>query len=249
MATPESPTAQLIERWPRRPWVHRTPAVPVPVVDLGGREFDEWFATKSSKFRQETRRTRRRIEDEGATFVLADAAGAARGIDAFIDLHGARREGMGGSNALITGLREMLLAAAAKLIPADRMRIYTIEVEGRPVAANILVAAGHEVSGWNSGFDEEWARYSPSMLLTLQALADAAGKGERRMSLGPGAGGYKRRLADHEEQVVTATMVPRGGPYPLTRMRLVPYQARWAISARTSEETKQRMRRLRGRVG
>ena len=249
VAASEAPTARLTAAWPSRAWVHRTPEVPLPVVDLDGRGFDDWFATKSSKFRQETRRTRRRLEDEGATFVLADAAGAAKGIDAFIDLHGARRESMGGSNALIDGLRGMLLAAAAKLNPLDRMRIYTIEVEGRSVAANILLVAGHEVSGWNSGFDAEWARYSPSMLLTLQALADAAARGEARMSLGPGGGDYKRRLADREERVVTTTMVPHGSAYPLARLRLFGYQARWAISTRTGEETKQRLRRLRGRVG
>lgn len=236
---------RLAEAWPgRRPWRHAEPPNPVPVVSLDGLDYDEWFASRSSKFRQESRRLRRRLEDAGGNFTLAGPDDVDRSLSAFIELHDARWKGRGGSNALIPGLRAMLVEAAAELLPSGRLRIFTIEVEGRVIAANLLVAAGEEVSGWNSGFDEHWSRYSPSLQLTLHALADATERGDRRMSLGPGDTDYKRRLADTQDEIANLTLVPRGVAYPMTRLRLVPYQARWSLSRRLSAESKRRLRRL-----
>ena len=235
----------LVEGWPkRRPWVYSIPPEPVPSVSLGGLGYEDWIATKSSKFRQETRRLRRRLDDSGARFMSAGLDEVDRSLDAFIELHRARWEGRGGSNALVPGIREMLGEAARELVPSGRMRVFAIEVEEQVIAVNILVAAGEEVSGWNSGFDQGWSRYSPSMLLTLHAVADAAERGEARVSLGPGGMGYKLRLADGQKEITTLTLIPRGASYPLTRLRLAPYQMRWALSRQLSPDAKLRLRRL-----
>jgi CelD/BcsL family acetyltransferase involved in cellulose biosynthesis len=228
----------------RRYWVHARAPVPLPIVSLRGDDFDGWLATRSSKFRQESRRLRRRLDDTGARFERVGLGGVDRALRAFVELHGARWQGRGGSNALITGLREMLTEAAEELLPGGRLRIFTIEAEGKPIAVNILVAAGVEVAGWNSGFDQGWHRYSPSMLLTQFAIADAIERGEARVCLGPGETDYKRRLADARQQITMTTLVPRDPAYPLTRLRLAPYQARTFFGARLSPQSKRRLRRL-----
>jgi CelD/BcsL family acetyltransferase involved in cellulose biosynthesis len=235
---------RVAESWPDGAWVHSAPPAPLPIVVLDGHDYESWLATKSSKFRQETRRLRRRLDDAGGVFGVVETAGVERAVEAFVELNGARWEDRGGSNALIPGIREMLAEVARDLLPSGRLRIYTLEVEGRIIAVNILVAAGDEVCGWNSGFDVEWGRYSPSLLLTLQALADAAERGEKRMSLGPGGTPYKLRMADAEEEVGVLTVVPHGAGYLRTRLRLVRHQARWGFSRRLSPDTKQRLRRL-----
>lgn len=247
---PDSMVDRLLDAWPTgRPWVHMTPRLPVPIVSLEGMDYDSWMASKSSKFRQESRRRRRRLEDAGACFKLARMGDLDRSLDAFIELHAARWQGRGGSNALIPGLRGMLSDAARELVPAERLRIFTIEAHGKAIAASVLVAAGEQVSGWGSGFDESWGRYAPSVLLMLHSLADAAERGEARMELGPGDMDYKRRVADWQEEMAIVTLVPRGVGYPLTRLRLVPHQARWGISRRISPDAKLRLRRLRGLIG
>ena len=228
----------------RRSWVHTAQPVPLPIVSLEGLSYDDWFATRSSKFRQESRRLRRRLEDAGARFGLVEPAGVERVLDAFIELHGQRWRNRGGSNALIPGLRGMLVEAAEELMPGGRLRIFTIEADGGVIAVNILVAAGQEVSGWSSGFAQSWYRYSPSLQLTLYAIADAIERGEKRLCLGPGDTGYKQRLADTGQQITMMTIVPRDRAYPLTRLRLAPYQARSCLSARLSPESKRRLRRL-----
>lgn len=240
-----SVAGSLGERWgERQPWVFPAAAMPTPVVQIGGLDYDGWLAQRSSKFRQESRRLGRRLADAGGVPRLVDPESMGPALDAFIELHGSRWQGRGGSNALIPGLREMLLDAAETLVPSGRMRVFVIEVEGRVIAANVLVAAGGEVCGWNSGFDEEWARYSPAMLLTLHALADATGRGEERISLGPGDGGYKRRLADGEDEITAVTIVPRGRGYAGARLRLLGHQARWSLSKRLPTGTKKGLRSL-----
>ena len=233
----------------RPAWRHTDNPTPLPVVVLDGLDFDAWMARRSSKFRQESRRLRRRLDDTGATFTLVGAEDLDRALAAFVDLHGSRWEDRGGSNALVSGFEEMFRAAASgepslgldrkELLGAGRMRII--------VAVNILLAAGSAVAGWNSGFDQEWHRYSPSLQLTLHAVADSAARGERRINLGPGRMGYKARLADEEEPVAMTSLVPRGREYLLSRVRFAPIQARREVARRLSSAHKDQIRgKLRG---
>lgn len=241
---PDDFSRQVVEAWPRRPpWVHAAVRMPTPVVSLEEHDYEAWLEGRSSKFRQEARRRHRRLEELGARIRRAGPDDYWPAIEALLDLHAARWRDRGGSNALVAGLPSMLEEAAAELVPSGRMRIFTIEVEGRVIAANMLLAAGGEVAGWLSGFDEEWGRYSFSMLLALHAIADAAESGESRLNLGPGDMDYKRRLADAQEEITGLTVVPRSAAtYPLTRLGLLAYQARWALSARLSKRTKARLR-------
>jgi CelD/BcsL family acetyltransferase involved in cellulose biosynthesis len=225
-------------------WIHATPPAPLPLITLEGLSYDDWFGSLSSKFRQEARRRNRRLEDAGARFCLAEEGDLDRVLDAFVELHGARWDDRGGSSALVPGLKAMLAEAAAELLPGGRMRIFTIEVEGRTIAANILVAAGGEVNGWSSGFDDDWGRFSPSIQLTLHAVADAAERGDRLINMGPGRMSYKARLADAEEQVALTSLVPRDSAYPVSRLWFAPHQLRTAVSRRLSDDTKLRLRRL-----
>jgi CelD/BcsL family acetyltransferase involved in cellulose biosynthesis len=229
LVEPDSWAALLAGAWPGAgAGVLQGAKTPVPVVDFG-EDYETWFAGKSSKLRQESRRMRRRLEDDGAEFVLVGADDLDRALDAFERFHRARWEDSGGSDALVAGMHEMFRDAARALVPQGRLRIFVAEAGGEVVAVNILSAAGGVASGWNSGFDESWGRHSPSLVLTLHALADAAGRGEGRMSLGPGGKAYKLRLADGEEEVRVMTLVPRGISYPIVRLRLAPRQARsWA---------------------
>ena len=234
---------RLAAAWPRRrPWALVSPPDPLRTIALDGLDFDGWLATQSAKFRQEARRQRRRLEEAGAEFVLAGPDRVARALDAFDELHGAR---LADSDALVPGLREMLAEVAAELGPGGRLRIFTIEAEGRTVAVNIVLAAGAEVSGWNSGFDESWQqKLSPSLQLTLHVIGDAAERGDAVFNLGPGSQGYKQRLADGSQEFAYTRLVPHGLRYPSIRLRLAPGQVRGGLASRLSADTKGRLRRL-----
>jgi CelD/BcsL family acetyltransferase involved in cellulose biosynthesis len=237
--------AWLSEGWPRRrPWRHSALPVAAPAVSLEGLDYERWLGGKTQNFRQQARRMRRKLEGDGARFAIAGPGEVGAAVEAFARLHGSRWEERGGSNALVTGIEGMLVDAAEELVPLGRFRAATIELEGRPIAVQLLLAAGGEVVYWNGGFDEEFQRYRPAVQALLFAVDDAMARGDHRLDLGPGAQDYKLRMADGEERVDTITLVPRGRSYPLARLRLAPYQARWALSRRLTPEAKKRVRGL-----
>jgi CelD/BcsL family acetyltransferase involved in cellulose biosynthesis len=236
---PTGVAASFAGSWPgHRPWIHSGPPIPVPIVSLDGRDYDAWFASRSSKFRQESRRMRRRLEDEGAEFALVERGGIDDAVAAFERLHGDRWQSASG--ALVPGLPRMLSAAADELHEEGRLRMFTITVDGSVIAVNIIVAAGRKASGWNSGFDPEWSKFSPSMLLTLHAVADATERGEASFSLGPGEGGYKRRLADLQEEWMKVTTLSRHGAYPLRRLGIAGRDASRTLKRAAARAVKRR---------
>ncbi len=236
---------RLAERWPgRRPWLHTTPGTPAPVVYLAGLDYKTWLSGKSANFRKQARKSRRRLLEAGARFVVGDPGEHERYIDAFIRLHESRWGARGGSHALIPGLRAMLNDAAHELVPAGRMRLYGLEVRDDLIGVDVMLAAGGEVSSWNAGFDERWADYSPGLQTLLFGLEDAMKRGDQCLSLGAGGQEYKLRLADSHVELKTVTLVPHGPGHLATRLGLLRYQARWGISRRLSRRTKRRLRRL-----
>ena len=232
-------TDPIIAAWPGLPpKAQRTEAVAMPIVVIEGRSYEEWLDAKKSKFRHEAKRRRRKLEEAGGSFRLAELGEAEEAIDTFMRLHGARWEQRGGSAALVPGVREMLAEAAAEMLPSGRLRIHLLELEGRTIAVQILVAAGPEVIGWSGGFDEGAKALAPAVQLTLEAVREAAGRGEQRFNLGPGGQQYKERLADARDEMAVVKVMPRGASYPRTRLRIASEQARAEL-----------LPRLRARLG
>ncbi|HKI65826.1 MAG TPA: GNAT family N-acetyltransferase [Solirubrobacterales bacterium] len=224
-----------------RRWTKRD--TPVPRIDLG-EGFEPWLEAKSARFRREMRRRRRKLEDAGGTFRLATADSLQRDVEAFLRLHRRRREGQGGTSLGDEGVERMLVAVGEELLDSGRFRLLSIDLDGETIAARLLLAAGREVSAWNSGFDEAHSKLSPSTLSILEALRDASERGERTMSLGPGGQEYKYRLSNWEDSLYTHVLILPGATYPLARLRQVPAQLRVGLSARLSAETKRRLRGL-----
>lgn len=223
----ESWAATLARAWPgRAPWIEAAEPVQRPIVRLGEGGFEELLEEKSGSFRRESKRRRRGIEETGAKFVLAREADVERAVDAFLRLHAARWDGRGGSTIMVQGIRRMLLEAAGAMVPADRMRIFLLEIEGEPIAAQMMLTAPGEACCWQGGFDESWSRLSPLAQLILHAIADAAERGERRVDLGSGGQEYKLRIANASERVSVLKLTPRGLSYARRRLWLVTARAR-----------------------
>lgn len=237
--------AMLSRAWEagRGVWCQVESELPVPCVDLGD-GFEEWIGKKSSSFRRDLRRNRRKLEDAGASFRFATEESVERDVGEFLRLHRMRLGELGGTSLPDEGIEPMLLDVAADLLPAGRCRVLSLELDGKTIASQLLLAAGREVSAWNSGFDEAHRAHSPSMQCLVHALADASERGERTMSLGPGGQDYKYRLSDSEDSVKSSVIAPRGAAYPLVRLRLAPRRVGRALARRLSPKAKRRLRRL-----
>jgi CelD/BcsL family acetyltransferase involved in cellulose biosynthesis len=233
--------------WPDRGvWQPPAERVEVPGIDLGSGDFEAWIGAKTSSFRREMRRKAKRLDEAGASFRFASEESLERDVGEFLRLHRTRLSGRGGSSLEADGVDRMLCAVGCELLPLDRFRLLLLEADGKAVGAQVIVAAGTEASAWNSGFDEAYAKLSPSMQCILHAVRDAFEQGRRTMSLGPGEQAYKARLADSSVDLVTHTLVPRGRGYAGARGRIAAASAGRVARTRIGRIVPQSMRRVKG---
>ncbi len=227
-----SPWPQIfVESWPGRfrPWRYIASVLPAPVLELEG-GFEEWLAARSRSFRRQIAQTQRKIEEEQGSVELAREPTAVKlATKAFGDLHFRRWQKRGGSS-LETSVIALLEDAAANLVERDEMRLWVVELGGRPLCVSVFLAAGGETLSFNSGFDESRSDLRPGLLAMFAAIEDAFARGERRFDLGGGATSYKLRFTSQDAPICWTGIVPHTGRYRLTRMRLAPDQARWLIT-------------------
>ena len=235
----------LGEAWggDRSAWRWTRLETPVPRVDLG-EGFEDWLQAKSSSFRREMKRKQRRLQEAGGSFRFATAESLERDVQAFMRLHRHRLAGQGGTSLSADGVEGMLVSVGRRLLACGRFRLLSIDLDGTPISGQLLLAAGRELSAWNSGFDEAHAKLSPSMLCIVEALRDGSERGERTMSLGPGGQEYKYRLSNQEDSLSFNVLVPHGSTYPLARLGLIPRQVRARLSGGLSPDAKRRLRKL-----
>lgn len=229
-----------------RAFHHRLPATPAPYVPLNGYDdIDAWLGSRSSNFRQQMRRARRKFEKDGGTFRVATAPEEIeRDLRDFERLHTARWDWRGGSDAIKPGTTAMLAEAGAALAPSGRFQLMSLEIEGKVIGSQLFLAAGSEVTYWNGGFDDDYGAYKPSLIALVEAVRLSIEGGYERFDLGPGAQEYKYRFSDTEGQLVWQTVVPRGRRYAAARAALVPQQVKRALADRLSEERKEKLKRL-----
>jgi CelD/BcsL family acetyltransferase involved in cellulose biosynthesis len=123
-----------------------------------------------SKKLKDIRRLERRLGDHGEVrFTVARAADAvAHGFDRFLALEDSGWKGRGGTSLkqqpeLATRLR----TAAIELAARDQCEIISLAAGDTPVAAGIVLRHGDRAYFFKLGIDENFARYSPGVLLTL----------------------------------------------------------------------------------
>jgi len=236
----------LSEAWPGRgrPRVGRGGSSTALTVQLAEQDFDAWFMSRTSHFRQRLRRSRKLLLAQGGEARLATRETLERDLESFFRLHAARWEGRGGSRALTPPVMKMVRDAGRELAAGERLRVWSLDIDGTTIASSIVLVAGEEVGYWLNGFDADHGAISPSRLSILTVIEDGFRLGARRLDLGEGAFDYKRRFADGEEALHWLWLVPPGKWRPLTRLRLVAPQVRRVASERLTPETKTRLRRL-----
>ena len=232
----------LADAWPGGARLRRELSLVAPALTLAGSSFEDWLASKSKHFRSQIRRDRRRLDEAGAHFRLAQTQEElAGGLEAFAALHRARWDDRGGSDVLTEGVERMLPEVARELGPSGRLRLWTIEIDGKVIAADVWLAAGGEVSWWLTGFDDAWHAVTPTLQSLVAALEHAWASGDQHVDFGGGDQLLKSRLAEDEDRLDWLLVVPRG--QPLTSLRLLPREVKRRIPA----GVRPRLKRLLGR--
>ena len=219
----------LVNAWPGpvRPRRMRAKGAAAPTVQLAGRTFDDWMASRAAKMRSNLRRAQRKLDELGPSFRLAQTPDELRRVlEAWHRLY---REQWGPESPLCgdAGLA-MMMEAGVELLDGERFRAWWIEHEGAIVACCINVTAGREVAGWSFAWDRGWSDLSPGLLGIVAGLHDAFDRGELRVDLGEDIDGWKMRLGDRDDPIAWERLYPRDARYPLVLAATMPERLRRA---------------------
>jgi CelD/BcsL family acetyltransferase involved in cellulose biosynthesis len=232
--------AALREAWPgpMRPVAYRRNLNPAPTVSFAG-TYEEWLRGRSSNFRKNARRYRKRFDGDGATMRFADAATVEADIATLVELHRKRWENIDHpSHWLVHGEKivDFLREVAAGLLPTGDFRLIMLELDGEPMAAELAIAAGGDPDSVNLGWDERFKQYAPATLTLLRLIEDGFERGDRRLHLGYGRVEYKMSFATGADAVATDALLPPGGRLPVALLRAAP-----DVAARRARETAKRV--------
>ena len=205
----------------------------VPTVVLDGQGSEHWWKSKSRNFRQQMRRSRRRLDEMGADIVLEEPP-FDDAIDDLVRMHLHRWQERGGSAAIDAGVVRML-RDAGRSAQRGTFQIWSMRLDGRRIAAHLFMSSGDVVSYWLGGFEEDLGEFRPSMVLLLHALDQAHDEGKGVFDLGPGTHPYKLRITRHVEAVDWVTIVPPGMSGLLASIRLTPKRLARTASERYPE--------------
>ncbi len=170
-----------------------------PMLTLSGRTFDEFLAGRSRNFREQARRRERVLRRSfQLTFRLTETPEELdRDLETLIRLHNARWAG-GRSDTFAGERRAFHRDFAGRALSRGWLRLWTMELDGRPVAAWYGLRFAGIDSYYQSGRDPAFDRLSAGFVLLCHTLRDAFVEGTREYRFGLGDESYKWRFAEHD---------------------------------------------------
>jgi CelD/BcsL family acetyltransferase involved in cellulose biosynthesis len=127
--------------------------------------------TIGAKHRKELRRQRRRLEELGAFshVVATDETDVAKGLEHFFKIEASGWKGAAGTAAALDATTYRFVARAViGLARAGQARIDWLQVDERVIATLITLVSGTTAWSWKIAYDEEYARFSPGVQLTVE---------------------------------------------------------------------------------
>ena len=198
-----------------------------PLLRFDEESWDEFLRRRGANFRQQVRRFPRKLAAVGeVSFRLSsDSSTLDRDLDTLFALHRRRWQGAETPFLRMAGFhREM----AARALERGWLRLWMLEVGGRPVAALYGFRFGGVESAYQGGRDPALARYPLGFILISHAVREALGDGMREYHLLRGGEQYKARFANTDRNLETSAVGAwrhcrrragdgRGGARPLAR--------------------------------
>jgi CelD/BcsL family acetyltransferase involved in cellulose biosynthesis len=176
-------------------------------MELPG-SFEELLAGRSRNLRSQVGRRRRNLEKEGELALREVRGGETleRDLEAFFALEAAGWKGETGTGTAIASDPALLaLYGGFARDAAERgwLRLYLLELDGRPIAADYGCA--YEGTGFliKTAFDEELGRLAPGLVLRAAVLEASIEEGLGRYDFLGGPDSYKTRWTERLRERVT----------------------------------------------
>lgn len=185
-----------------------------PVLPTGGRPFDEYLKSRSSSFRSQVGRRRRRLEREhDVAFRLAGTPDEVeRGMTTLFRLHAGRWEHE--SDAFAAPLDALHREFALRALERGWLRLWTLALDGRDVAAWYGFRFAGAESYYQSGREPEAEELNVGNVLLAHTIRAAFDDGLREYRFLRGNEPYKRRWSEDDREVLTMAVAlgPVGTP-------------------------------------
>ncbi len=178
-----------------------------PVLSISGRSFDEYLASRSRNFRSQVRQRERKLAGaRKLDFRLTqDPDQLETDMQTLIRLHSARWTD--GQSSAFTGERALFHVDFAKRALAKGwLRLWTMELDGTPVAAWYGLRYAEVDSYYQSGRDPAFERLNVGFVLLCHTIRCAFDDGMRAYRFGLGDEPYKSRFAESDPGLDTVAM-------------------------------------------
>lgn len=162
--------------------------------------WDEYLAGLSKKFRWNVQYYARRLSrDHDVVCRLSDTGSLKRDMQTFFDLHQKRFISKKKPGAYLNPkFRKFHTDMATALCQNNWLRLYVLEVSGRPVATLYGFQFGSSFYYYLGGFDPDWATMSVSTVLIARAIQDSIANGLNSFNFLRGKEAYKQKWQAQE---------------------------------------------------
>jgi len=184
-----------------------------PTIDLSGHNWDSYLSTLGSAHRCNVRRKLRQLNTRfDVAFEMASTEperGEALAI--LVSLHSARWEDLGSSDAFpssaVISFHEELSSLA---LSRGWLRLFTLRLDRRPVAALYGFQYNHVFYFYQSGFDPSYASHSVGLATMGLSIQSALEDGAQEYDLLHGDEEYKFRWAKATHRLGSVELYPPG---------------------------------------
>ena len=194
-------------------WVTRGPGTVLrressPVLRLDHAGWDEYLATRSANFRQQLRRRERALaRDHDLRYRLTESPAALDAdLDTLYSLHSRRWAGAPVPTAFTGAALGFHRELAAVALERGWLRLWTMELDGRPAAAWYGFRFGGVESYYQAGRDPDREHGSIGLVLLAHSVRAALEDGMREYRFLRGGEDFKRRFTDSDPAVVTMAL-------------------------------------------
>jgi CelD/BcsL family acetyltransferase involved in cellulose biosynthesis len=169
-------------------------------------DWDTFLAGLSASRRQKTRALLRQNLDNQRMDLrrVTNREELARAFEWLVDLHTRRRRSLGQDGCFASAqFTDFLREAAERLLIANRLRMFWLEFDSRPIAVELGLIADDAVYYYQGGFDPAAAEARPGWLAFAGSLRAAIGEGYRVYDFLRGDELYKASWGARPRQLVT----------------------------------------------
>ncbi len=192
---PDSAAERLISVARRAGYRIQSDAKELTVIAALPDTWDDYLAALPGKHRHEIRRKFRRLHEAGSVaFRVEDKRnGIRQSLPAFLDLFKISRSDKAGF--MTTRMERFFTSLSEELARENILKIYCLDLEGRPAAAALCFDFGTTMYLYNRGYDPRYRSLSVGLLNKVHSLRDSIARGKQQYDFLKGGEAYKYRLA------------------------------------------------------